>query len=266
MPDQDQPVPDEVLDLIEAAIADDDENAEGEQDQPEGEGKPENLEGEEAPEGDDQEEPEGDQEGEEEPENNIDYDQEVPMPDGREATTLGALKDRVIELERTEEQIINRENDLMKRSDELTQALQLAGGELPPELKQQMQALQHTHLQRESDAMFESIPAWKDPAVMKEDRKSLVKLGTTYGLSHKEISGIMDHRLIKLMHDHVRLLGAQQKGKDNLKRLSAVKPKKGRTKQIDSKANKLNQQVADASKSRNQDTKMDAFDALIKAG
>jgi len=214
-----------------------------------------------------EEELDADQETEEETEEenvpNIDYDQEIPMPDGREAVTLGALKDRVIELERTEEHIINRENDLMTQARELKHSIELAGGEIPLQLKEQMQARQQAHLQRENDAMFEAIPAWKDPAVFESDRKGIVSLGAQYGMTANEMSQIMDHRMIKFLHDHNRLLKAQQTGQDNIKRLSAVPTKKSRNVRAKSKQSSLNQQIDQASASSNADVKHAAVSALL---
>lgn len=246
---------------IEALISEGvpDEKAESEPDHAESENEPDGLE---AQAGDASDDPE-EETAEEEPENeHIDYNQSIPMPDGREAMSLGALKDRVIELERTEESQISRENDLMKRSDELSNAIQASGVEITPELSQRMAVQQQAHLERESKAMFNAMPTWRDPQVFEQARKEIAEVGKTYGLTPKELSGISDHRLVKLMSDHARLLNAQKTAKDNLVRIKPKQVKKARPGRSATKTN-VDKLYAQAQKSGSEADKQAAISALL---
>jgi len=208
---------------------------------------------------------ETDEPGEEEPPE-IDYEQSIPMPDGREPMSLSSLKDRVIELERTEDKTIERENEIMRQSDQLANALQMAGGEIPPQLKQQMQTQQAAHLEREHGLMMQAIPEWKDPEVFKADRAEISKIGADYGLTPKELGAIMDHRVVKLLRDHSRLLKAQATAKGNLERLKAVPSKPGRKAPITTASGRLNKQIADAASGNDSAAKGAAIDALLNTG
>ena len=90
--------------------------------------EPENPEKEQAPEPElALDTPEAEAEPEVEPEGvQIDYDLEIPMPGGGDTITLGKLKDQYVEQQRSESAIIDRENDVLRRTNELAQAIQAA--------------------------------------------------------------------------------------------------------------------------------------------
>ena len=92
----------------------------------------------------------------------IDYELKIPMPDGKEAISLGDMKDKVTQLERTEAQYIERENAILREQQVLTEAIQAAGGNVPPELKQQMDAQMMQHQERQHELMLQSMPEMAD--------------------------------------------------------------------------------------------------------
>jgi hypothetical protein len=155
----------------------------------------------------------------EEENSSIDYDLEIPMPGGGDTIKLGALKDRVVELERGESAMIDRENDLLRKTQEFSEALQAAGGEIPQELKQRMSKQMEVHLEREHDLMMQAIPEWKDKATFDSDRQSIAKVGKEYGFSPDDISSIADHRVIKFMRDYARLKAQEEKAQANIVKL-----------------------------------------------
>lgn len=197
------------------------------------------------------------------PEAEIDYDLEIPMPDGREPMRLGELKDKVTELERTEAQMIERENALMRQQDEVNQLLS-AAGQLPPELAQQAeQRLQQT-LAKEREAMMQAIPEWSDRETYDRDRAGILEVGQQYGFSELEVGQIMDHRVVKFMRDHARLLD-QKKAAEKLPEKIKKQSRKGQRPTQRAKKSEIDQLVGIAKESNNDDLKMAAIDKLLRS-
>lgn len=196
------------------------------------------------------------------PEAVIDYDLDIPMPDGRESMSLGAMKDRVTELERSESQMIERENNLMRQQDEINMLMNQVG-ELPPELRQQASQKQQQHMAKERDAMLKAIPEWSDRETYDRDRVGIVEVGKQYGFSELEIGQIMDHRVVKFMRDYSRL---SKNAKDaerlpaQIKKASKVGSKPRRT----TKKSTQDTMVAEAISSGNDDVKQAAISELLR--
>lgn len=100
------------------------------------------------------------------------------------------------------------------------------------EAARQYQALQQqTHaetLQREQQALLRAIPEWQDAAKASEDAQEIAKLGTSYGLSPEELSGINDHRYLRILNDlkNANALLAQAKGQSDAATKRVVKAAK----------------------------------------
>mgnify|MGYP001823335854 CR=1 FL=1 len=196
------------------------------------------------------------------PEAVIDYDLEIPMPDGREAMTLGQMKDRVTELERTDAQMIERENALMRQQDELNQLLQ-AAGQLPPELTQKAAERLEQTLATERQAMMQAIPEWSDRETYDRDRTAIVDVAKQYGFSELEIGQIVDHRVVKFMRDHARLMGERQEA-EKLPKQIRKQSRKGTKPRQKTKRSALDQMVDRAMKSNDEDAKFAAIDNLLR--
>ena len=206
------------------------------------------------------EEPEEVQAEPEKAEVEIDYELVIPMPDGRDSMTLGQMKDRVNELERTDQQLIERENALMRQQAELTEAMEQMGG-IPPALQQQAAQRNEQRLRQEHDLMLKAIPEWSEKETFDRDRALIFETAKQYGLDN-EIGQISDHRIVKLLRDFSRLLGKSTEAetlKKEIHTASTVKGKKAAPRTKQSEIDKL----ADQAKAGNDDAGWDAIDKLL---
>lgn len=136
---------------------------------------------------------------------------EIPLGDD-ESITLGEYKDRVKELRNLDGergQVTELRNEyeksLLQTRTELSAILQV----IPPEMRDQVLEVakerSSTYTQEQSQAVLESIPAWKDADKLAEDRAGLVNMGAEYGFSEQEITYTQDARTLRMLHDYLRL-------------------------------------------------------------
>ena len=189
----------------------------------------------------------------------IDYDMLVPMPGGEEPMKLGELKDMAVNARRNETEMVERENSIMRERDELRQMIQ-AVGEVPPEVKQNMQKRMQHHLEREHEAMLEAIPEWKEPAQFKADRTAIVELGASYGFTPEEISQIADHRAVKILRDYARMMNQR---KANVAQFEKAAKPKAKVKQKEAGHKAAAAKRFERARSGSLQEKMAAIDELI---
>ena len=190
------------------------------------------------------------------------YDLEIPMPDGREAMKLGELKDKVVELSRTEQQLIERENAIMRERDELTAIMQqVKPEEIPPQVQQKMAEHQTQHLQREHEAMLAAIPEMAEKTGFDKVRESVGRVFEQYGAGDV-VNQVMDHRLVKMAYDLDRLQTERAEAVETAKTILRPAKKVGSkpSKRKDSKA-ELHERVKH---SRNDDAKLAYIDQLLE--
>lgn len=125
----------------------------------------------------------------------IDYDLEIPMPDGREPMKLGELKDKIVENERTRSELDAARADIMQEKQLMAQfAAQV--GEIPPALREQMGQKHQQYLEQQHQMMLQAIPEWKDSDRFQNDKPRLFEAGRSLGYSEAELSQIADARLV----------------------------------------------------------------------
>jgi hypothetical protein len=156
----------------------------------------------------------------------IDYDLEIPMPEGRDALTVGQLKDAVVQAEREAQSIIESQNEIMRERDQLRSLIQAAQGNVPPEVQQAMQSQMRDHLEREHQAMLTAIPEWKEESVFRSERQEIVDLGAEYGFSPEDISQVADHRAVKMLRDYARLKRTRAQNVEQFEKAAKPKPKR----------------------------------------
>ena len=89
-----------------------------------------------------------------------------------------------------------RQREVMRENREKAAAIQAEQQRLAEISQQeQMQNLQ-AHKARESQALLEAIPAWKDPAKAKAEKTMLVEFGQKMGFTPQELGNIYDHRVV----------------------------------------------------------------------
>ncbi len=132
------------------------------------------------------------------------YAQDVAMPGGHETTTVGELKNEVLEARAATQKMVDRENDVMQQFNHL-----MTLKESMPELNNdqvnainQMQAMQR---QKQSAMLIKAIPDWSNERTFTEDKASMVTMLGSYGISEGDLDAVVDHRLIKLAYDYNRL-------------------------------------------------------------
>ncbi|MEE8608887.1 MAG: hypothetical protein V3S55_14880 [Nitrospiraceae bacterium] len=87
-------------------------------------------------------------------------------------------------------------------------------------------------LQSEKDKLIEAIPEWKNEAVQATGTAELRDFAkATYGFTDEEIDGVVDHRLLVLLHENMQNREKRKSGKKEIRRKSkgARKMKPGST-------------------------------------
>ena len=89
-----------------------------------------------------------------------------------------------------------RQREVMRENREKAAAIQAEQQRLAEISQQeQMQKLQ-THKVKESQALLEAIPTWKDPAKAKAEKAMLIEFGQKMGFTPQELGNIYDHRVV----------------------------------------------------------------------
>jgi len=89
-----------------------------------------------------------------------------------------------------------RQREVMRENREKAAAIQAEQQRLAEISQQeQMQKLQ-IHKAKESQALLEAIPTWKDPAKAKAEKAMLIEFGQKMGFTPQELGNIYDHRVV----------------------------------------------------------------------
>ena len=89
-----------------------------------------------------------------------------------------------------------RQREVMRENREKAAAIQAEQQRLA-EIAQKEQMAQFESLKaKESEALLEALPAWKDPAKAKAEKAMLVEFGQKMGFTPQELGNIFDHRVV----------------------------------------------------------------------
>ncbi len=89
-----------------------------------------------------------------------------------------------------------RQREVMRENREKAAAIQAEQARLA-EISQKEQMAQFQAVKaKESDALIEALPAWKDPAKAKAEKAMLVEFGQKMGFTPQELGNIYDHRVV----------------------------------------------------------------------
>jgi len=199
----------------------------------------------------------------------VDYDQIVPLPDGLEPVTLGALKDHYTATRDFDEQrdkweahqMVQRNQHIAAKR-ELEQLAAMMGG-IKPEALQFVRSQRKLNRDQELTKLVEAIPEWTDPAVKKQAGAELVPMLKEYGIDEAEFAHIDNHRYLVILHDLNRLRKKEAAALAKAEKLALAVPKgqKTVTRKI-SKSQEQRNKIARA-KSGNEQDKLAAIGALI---
>lgn len=159
------------------------------------------------------------EQAEEEGATGIDYAQEVPLSNG-EKLSIGALKDFYQGYAQKELAMVERENSLMTRTNELQELSQYL--QLPDEARQVIAQQQTQYLREQHGLMLQAIPEWKEQAVFEQARGQIFDLGKEYGV---DLSRVADHRVVKMLNDYAKLRASIRKAKDTVKPIKTTEPR-----------------------------------------
>ena len=147
-------------------------------------------------------------------------------------------------------------------------AYQTATGEYQQALgkfqEQQTQEYQE-NLTQENAKLVKVIPEWNDGSVRTREQEEMRTFLKNYGYTDNEISGIADHRALKLARDLWRLKSQQTTAQQKLKKIAKI-PKRVKAGTV-TKAERQKQikqsQIDGAAKSKNLDVKVQTISDLI---
>lgn len=107
--------------------------------------------------------------------------------------------------------------DLALRRQELQTAYQTAQqrhGAALSQYQQQQKQKRDEILQKEAGLILEAVPEWREPKVAAEGRQRIANLMAEYGFERNSLDGVMDSRIIRVLHEFAQLkekVGAAQK-------------------------------------------------------
>ena len=135
------------------------------------------------------------------------YKLAVPMRDGVEPLTIGALKDaagKSQDLETLSTEIDERrttfENEMIRARGELNAVVALLP-QIPDALLAQAREKHLEHLQTERQALLDIKPEWADDKVYSAAQDDILEAVADYGFRRTDLDLVIDHRLTKLLHD-----------------------------------------------------------------
>jgi len=189
----------------------------------------------------------------------LDYTIKVPLASG-EDITLGQMKDYYQDAKRNELQRIEAINETNLRLEEV-RALSAHFDVLPPHVKQQLQVQQQAHTRDEFNRLLEVIPAWTTAASFNAGKDAVYALAESYGLKD-DVSKVVDHRVIKLLHDFSVLRDSIKRAKESVQPIRSKTPP-GKPHKQPSNQDKQDQLVTRAKQSNSMSDKLSAIDSLI---
>lgn len=135
------------------------------------------------------------------------YALDIPMGEGK-SMSLGELKDLARQaqtdgqqLRDLQQNLDDREADILTRRHQVTQILDALGGQVPPHVAQQMGELQARHIEREREALQAAIPTWSNPAAYQADKSAMIDFIGRYGFGVRDLESVTDHRFLKMIRD-----------------------------------------------------------------
>ncbi|MGI9308549.1 MAG: hypothetical protein ACR2P6_04755 [Gammaproteobacteria bacterium] len=165
----------------------------------------------------------------------IDYDMEVPMPDGAESVTIGQLKDHYqqhgeLQQERDswEDQRSQQQGELMATRQQLLDLANLMG-DIKPEVVEHIQGMQAQEQEQQAALLLQVFPEWTDADKKAGARTRHLSTVKEYGFSEFEYGSINDHRIIRLLHDLTRYRERAQAGEARREQIKAELPKGQKT-------------------------------------
>ena len=202
----------------------------------------------------------------------IDYDLEIPMPDGLEAQTIGQLKDHYratqdLQQERDdwEAQQSEQQLELMATRRQLVELADMLR-DVKPEVIDHVQQMIQRNDEHEAELLLKTFPAWSDADKKAAARAEQLDTFKQYGFSEWEYSSIQDHRVIKALHDLTQFRKREAAGKAKREQLKAEVPKGQKPQQRKPTAAQERAALIKRARGGSTDDKVAAISSLISEG
>ncbi len=134
--------------------------------------------------------------------------------------SLGDLKDAFKDYEsikdgqeKFEATKTHEQNEMMIARRQMDQLVQLGQqtGNLTPQIIDQLDKIHGDNVTRERNALLTTLPEWRDSNVRQTDYHEMGQLLGQYGFTQTELEGVVDHRLIKFVHDMTKRVNLVKK-------------------------------------------------------
>jgi hypothetical protein len=89
-----------------------------------------------------------------------------------------------------------RQREVMRENREKAAAIQAEQQRLAEIAQQEQMKEMQAHKAKESQALLEAIPSWKDPAKAKAEKAMMIEFGQKMGFTSEELGNIFDHRVV----------------------------------------------------------------------
>lgn len=195
------------------------------------------------------------------------YDVQIPIGADKVAT-LGDLKDSFKKFEVMqkgqadfEDNKTRSENEMMIARRQIESLVQLGAksGALTPELVDMVDKQHLETVNRERNALYNVIPEWKDNTTRQTDLDAIVNVMSSYGFSRNDVESVLDHRLLKFVHDMTKRTNMIS---DARKKQAVPKNTGKHSRSVSPSKSALQQRIATAKKG-SQTQKIDAISTLI---
>ena len=166
------------------------------------------------------------------------------------------------------QQYIIKRQELQERFGAIQTEVQRLG-QVQQQQAAEAQQRQAQQFEAERSRMLDAFPEWRDPAKFQVAQKELISYAKNIGFNDAEISNILDHRYMKVLHDASRYAALQAKSPAVLKIVRAAPPMAapGARTTRDPKAAQFQQARAAMRQSpRNEDAQLAAFSLLAERG
>ena len=199
------------------------------------------------------------------------YATEVALGDGRDPTTLGALKDQFQDysrlVEKTEafdEQRLEFENNMIRSRGELQEIVKLLPpGAVTDELIAEAGRTFAETRERELTSLIKVKPEWKDPAAYALAQDQILETASEYGFNRADLQAVLDHRLIKLLHDFHTMRTRFKEANASVKRVVNASRNKRPARRQGAPSTELKNQIEAATTGGSTQQKAAAIAALI---
>ena len=184
------------------------------------------------------------------------------MPDGRDAMSIGDMKDAITTLERDKQQSEELRMAMVKQETELNQYMAQSGIEVPQDFARHMQAKQSEYLETQHTLMMKMMPEMAEKPAFDKMREGILKVAKGSNFTEAEIAKVSDARVVHLMHRLATLEAKQEKASQKVEQIKKATKPRGKSRRNEGGTSKIDRQYT-AALNGSQADKNAAIDALL---